>query len=101
MNVPSFFVALDLEATSPDPGEAEILELAAQDSQGRTFHRYLATNKPLSKDHEAFRITQIPFEEYEREKVPPERALREFLDFLEGRSLLGWGTTSCAMTSPF
>ncbi|ALJ92338.1 RecQ family ATP-dependent DNA helicase [Thermus aquaticus] len=89
MNAPSFFVALDLEATSPDPEEAEILELAAQDSQGRTFHRYLATNKPLSKDHEAFRITQIPFEEYEREKVPPERALREFLDFLGGRSLLG------------
>ena len=89
MKAPSLWVALDLEATSSDPKEAEILELAAQDSQGRTFHRYVATKKRLSKDHEAFRITQIPFEEYEREKLPLERALREFLDFLGGRALLG------------
>jgi DNA polymerase III epsilon subunit-like protein len=89
MNAPSFLWPWTSRPPPQTQERAEILELAAQDGQGRTFHRYLATNKPLSKDHEAFRITQIPFEEYEREKVPPERALREFLDFLGGRSLLG------------
>ncbi|WP_297715859.1 hypothetical protein [Thermus sp.] len=37
------WVALDLEATSSRPEEAEILEVAAVDTLGRTFHRYLVT----------------------------------------------------------
>lgn len=78
------YVALDLEATSPNPEEAEILEIAAQDAEGRTFHRYVATSKPLKADHNVFRFTGIPFEEYEREKVPLEGALREVLRLLEG-----------------
>lgn len=83
------YVALDLEATSPDPEEAEILEIAAQDGEGRTRHWYVATSKPLEADHEAFRFTGIPFEEYERGKVQPERALKELLDFVGDRPLLG------------
>jgi ATP-dependent DNA helicase RecQ len=83
------WVALDLEATSTDPREAWILEIAAQDLQGNVFHRYVSTPESLRADHEAFRFTGISPEEYEREKVPPEVALREFLDFLGGRPLLG------------
>ena len=85
----SAYVALDLEATSASPDEAKILEIAAQDAEGRTFHRYLATPEALEADHPAFRFTGIPFEEYQREKVPLEGALREFLDFLGDRPLLG------------
>ncbi|WP_038056669.1 RecQ family ATP-dependent DNA helicase [Thermus amyloliquefaciens] len=83
------YVALDLETTSPNPEEAEILEIAAQDAEGRTRHWYVATSTPLEASHEAFRITGIPFEEYEREKVPLEKALKEFLDFVGDRPLLG------------
>lgn len=83
------YVALDLEATSPNPEEAQILEIAAQDAEGRTRHWYVATSKPLEADHEAFRFTGIIFDEYEREKVPPERALKELLDFIGDRPLLG------------
>ncbi|KGQ21321.2 ATP-binding protein [Thermus filiformis] len=85
------YVALDLEATSPNPKdeETEILEIAAQDMEGNLFHRYVATSKPLEADHEVFRLTGIPFGEYQREKEPPEVALRAFLDFLGERPLLG------------
>lgn len=83
------YVALDLEATSTSPEEAKILEIAAQDAEGRNFHRYVATPEALEADHPAFHFTGIPFEEYQREKVPLERALREFLDFLGDRPLLG------------
>ncbi|RIH86851.1 DEAD/DEAH box helicase [Calidithermus roseus] len=83
------YVALDLEATSPDPEEAEILEIATQDAEGRARHWYVATSKPLKADHEVFRFTGIPFDEYEREKVPLERALKEFLNFVGDRPLLG------------
>lgn len=83
------YVALDLEATSPDPATAEILEIAAVDLEGRRFHRYVATREPLGPDHEAFRLTGIPFGEYEAEKVPLGQALAELLAFLNGRPLLG------------
>jgi len=58
------YVALDVEATSPDPEEAEILEIAVQDMDGKTRHWYLATREPLRADHEVFQFTGIPFEEY-------------------------------------
>lgn len=86
---PPAFVALDLEATSTDPQEAEILEVAAVDGEGRVFHRYLRTQRPLPPDHEAFRLTGIPFEAYEAEKVAPKEALEALLAFLEDRPLLG------------
>lgn len=60
----SAYVALDLEATSASPEEAKILEIAAQDAEDRTFHRYVATPEALEADHPAFRFTGIPFEEY-------------------------------------
>ncbi|WP_234508176.1 MULTISPECIES: 3'-5' exonuclease [Thermus] len=80
---------LDLEATSPDPNEAEILEIAAQDAKGRSFHRFVSTEEPLDANHEAFRFTGIVFDEYEREKVPLERALKELQNFVGGRWLIG------------
>ncbi|PZA08066.1 MULTISPECIES: RecQ family ATP-dependent DNA helicase [unclassified Meiothermus] len=83
------YVALDLEATSPNPEEAEILEISAQDAEGRTCHWYAATSEPLKADHEAFQFTGIAFDEYERGKVPPEKALKELLDFIGDRPLLG------------
>jgi ATP-dependent DNA helicase RecQ len=83
------YVALDLETTSPDPKAALILEIAAQDVEGRTFHRYVATPEALEADHEAFRFTGIPFEVYEREKVPLQEALGDFLVYLGDRPLLG------------
>ncbi len=83
------YVTLDIEATSPNPEEAEILEIAAQDVKGRTFHRYVATSKPLKADHEAFRFTGIPFNEYEQEKIPLKKALEELLEFVGERPLLG------------
>ncbi|RIH87507.1 ATP-dependent DNA helicase RecQ [Meiothermus luteus] len=83
------WVVLDLEATSPDPKKAEILEIAAQDAEGRFFHRFVSTEEPLEVDHEAFRFTGIAFDEYEREKVPPERALKELQNFVGGRLLIG------------
>jgi len=82
-------VILDLEATSPDPNEAEILEIAAQDAKGRSFHRFVSTEEPLDANHEAFRFTGIVFDEYEREKVPLERALKELQNFVGGRWLIG------------
>jgi len=82
-------VALDLEATSTDPSEAEVLEVAAVDGEGRVFHRYLATQRPLPPDHEVFQLTGIPYEEYEAKKVAPKEALEELLAFLGGRPLLG------------
>jgi len=82
-------VALDLEATAPDPAEAHILEIAAQDMQGHSRCWYVDTPEPLKPDHEAFRFTGIDFHEYEREKVPRERAFKELLDFLGDRPLLG------------
>lgn len=83
------WVALDLEATAPDPAEAHILEIAAQDMQGHSCRGYVDTPEPLKPDHPAFRFTGIDFHEYEREKVPCERAFRELLDFLGDRPLLG------------
>ncbi|BDG30055.1 RecQ family ATP-dependent DNA helicase [Thermus thermophilus] len=82
-------VALDLEATSTDPKEAEVLEVAAVDGEGRVLHRYLATQRPLPPDHEVFQLTGIPYEEYEAKKVAPKEALEELLAFLGGRPLLG------------
>ncbi|AWR88066.1 RecQ family ATP-dependent DNA helicase [Meiothermus taiwanensis] len=83
------FVAFDLEATSTDAKAAEILEIAAQDVEGRTFHRYVATSEDLDAEHDAFHFTGIPFDEYEREKMPLEAVLRDFLSFLGDRPLLG------------
>lgn len=83
------FVVLDLEATSTDPNEAEILEVAAVDREGQVFHRYLSTRRPLPRDHEAFQFTGIPYEEYNAKKLPPEEALGELLAFLGNRSLVG------------
>lgn len=51
------WVALDLEATAPDPAEAHILEIAAQDMQGHSRCWYVDTPEPLKPDHEAFRFT--------------------------------------------
>ncbi|MFN4073739.1 MAG: RecQ family ATP-dependent DNA helicase [Thermus sp.] len=83
------YVALDLEATSPDPEEAEILEIAAQDAEGQTRHWYVATITPLKADHPAFLFTGINFAEYERGKLPLKRVLEELLDFVRDRPLLG------------
>ncbi|WP_019551600.1 RecQ family ATP-dependent DNA helicase [Thermus scotoductus] len=83
------YVAMDLETTSPDPGEAEILEVFAQDAEGRSFHRYVATEGVLEADHEAFRLTGIPFQEYEDQKVPLEEALVDLREFIGDRPLLG------------
>ncbi|GAA6756790.1 hypothetical protein Thermus77420_22660 [Thermus thalpophilus] len=83
------WVALDLEATSPKPEEAEILEVAAVDASGRLFHRYVAVKKPLSEDDEVFSLTQIPFQEYMEQRVPARQALEELLRFLDGRPLVG------------
>ena len=83
------FVAFDLEATSVHVEEAEILEIAAQDGYGHTFHRYVATEKPLSEDHPSFNLTKIPYAEYEREKVPKAEAFKAFIEFIGDRRLLG------------
>ncbi|WP_460414566.1 RecQ family ATP-dependent DNA helicase [Thermus oshimai] len=83
------YVALDIEATSPNPEEAEIVEIAVQDDGGEARRWYLSTRDPLRPEHPVFRLTGIPFAEYEREKLPPQRALQELLDFLDGRPLLG------------
>lgn len=45
------WVALDLEATAPDPAEAHILEIAAQDMQGHSRRWYIDTPEPLKPDH--------------------------------------------------
>lgn len=82
-------VALDLETTSPNPEEAEILEIAVQDANGRTYHRYVATSKPLKADHEAFRFTGIAFDKYEQEKVQLKDALIDLLEFVGDSPLLG------------
>nr|WP_279231296.1 RecQ family ATP-dependent DNA helicase [Thermus altitudinis] len=82
------FVAVDLETTSPDREEAEILQIAAQDAQGMR-RSWLVDLGPPDRLEEAFRFTGIKSEDYNLKKVPLQQALDEFLDFLGDRQLLG------------
>lgn len=79
-------VIFDLETTSVDTEQAEILELAALYGE-RQFHRYLETKSKVSEDLFAFQ--HINFAEYQAKKIPANQALQEFLEFVETAPLCG------------
>jgi ATP-dependent DNA helicase RecQ len=79
----------DLEATSTDVEQAEIVEIAAINPGGAARQWYVATVDEIPTDHETWKITKIDPEVYHRLKVSPKQALEEFLEFVGGRPLAG------------
>lgn len=86
-NIGQTYAFFDLETTSTDPETAEIIEIAAYFEDGREFSLYVSTPAEISE--EIYRITRIPPEEYEVEKVAPAQALAAFLDFIGNAPLAG------------
>lgn len=89
VNPCDFYTVFDLEATSPDPNTAEIVQIAALRPGQMPFMRYVLTPEPIPKDHDVWDITKIDPETYERGKIPLEQALAEFLSYIEDSPLAG------------
>jgi ribonuclease T len=79
------FVSVDVETAGPIPGEYSMLSIGAcdVDDMGRTFACEL---KPLNRnaDPKALEVTGFSLEVLERTGLPPQEAMRGFLDWSKG-----------------
>jgi DNA polymerase III epsilon subunit family exonuclease len=92
-NLPEVFVVFDLETTGLYPGRHEILEIAAvkYTKAGRTYQSFQRLVKPSKKiPQAATAIHGITQELVNREGVPLDEALHEFIDFIGDHPIVAY-----------
>ena len=78
----SDFVVFDLEATSEDPANAEIVQIAAihPDPTQEPFVSFVDTEAELTEESPVWEITGIKFEDYQADVKAHDRSLKTVLD---------------------
>lgn len=91
--LPKDLVIFDLEATSANANEAEIVQIAAIHPSKEPFMRFVKTATELTKEDKVWEITQIDFQTYlddiESKDSSLETVLTEFLEYIGNCELAG------------
>lgn len=85
----NLYTVFDIEATSAQPEDAQLVQLAALRADGGRFNTFVETVIDLKPDAEVWAITKIDFELYQANKRPLASVLLEFLDFVGSAPLAG------------
>ena len=83
------YTIFDIEATSAQPDDAQIVQLAALRADGSRFAAFVETQTDLKRDAEVWSITKIDFNVYQASKRPLLQVLADFLAFVGPTPLAG------------
>jgi len=83
------YIFFDLEASSADPNQAEILQIAAYADGREPFNAFVQSKNPPPEDSDIWKLVDFSRETYFREARSPEKVFEEFLEYIESGSLAG------------